>query len=89
MHLEGAVRQTSTNGAGASVIGSVPAVDHSGYDVYEIVATNDGTYADIDITAAGQIELIGPRYPMIEDYSFVSLEGSAMRSHTRQAPASS
>jgi hypothetical protein len=75
VHLEGAARQINPNGSNANYLGSVPASDAPGYNVYTIAATNDGTYADIGISPTGGIYLIGPAAPMLKDYSFVSLEG--------------
>lgn len=76
MHLEGAARQISAVGPNAGVLGTVPAADRPGDGtVYTIASTNDGTYADLAITPSGQIELIGPRPPALQDFSFVSLEG--------------
>jgi hypothetical protein len=75
VHLQGAVRQISMTDGNPSLVGWVPSGDAPGYDVYFIVATNDGTYADLVVTANGAIEMIAPRLPMTQDYSFVSLEG--------------
>ena len=47
----------------------------SGAILPPITHTNSGTYADAVITTAGQINIIGPRPPMVTDLSFVSLEG--------------
>jgi hypothetical protein len=75
VHLEGAARQINPSGPNANYLGNVPAGDAPGYNVYTIVATNDGTYADVAISPSGGIYLIGPAAPMLKDYSFVSLEG--------------
>jgi hypothetical protein len=39
------------------------------------VHTFNGTYADLAIQPNGQISVISPRQPAVQDYSFVSLEG--------------
>ena len=75
VHLEGAARQINPSGPNANYLGSVPAGDAPGYNVYTVVATNDGTYADVGISPSGGIYLIGPAAPMLKDYTFVSLEG--------------
>jgi hypothetical protein len=43
--------------------------------VYELVHTFNGTYADLVVTPAGQINLIDPSAPLATDLAFVSLEG--------------
>jgi hypothetical protein len=75
VHLQGAVTQTSSVGAAASTIGTLPAAARPGHDVYTIVHTFNGTYADLVIATNGQISIIAPRAPMVTDYTFVSLEG--------------
>jgi hypothetical protein len=40
-----------------------------------VTHTLAGTYADLVITPAGQINLIDPRPPLATDLRFVSLEG--------------
>jgi hypothetical protein len=79
IHLQGAVTQTSSSGLGASVIGALPAAARPAANVYTIVHTFNGTYADLVIQSNGQIGLISPRQPAIQDYSFVSLEGISYR----------
>jgi hypothetical protein len=39
------------------------------------VYTFNGTYADLAIEPNGQIYVINPRPPAVQDYTFVSLEG--------------
>ena len=76
VHLEGAAMQTSAAGPNATVLGTVPGADRPGDGtVYTIAGTGGGTYTDLAITPTGQIELIGPRPPAIQDFLFVSLEG--------------
>ena len=43
--------------------------------MFTIVHTFNGTYADLSIESNGQICLISPRPPAVQDYTFVSLEG--------------
>jgi hypothetical protein len=47
--------------------------------VYTIVHTFNGTYADLAIEPNGQLDLIAPRPPMVQDYGFVSLESITYR----------
>jgi hypothetical protein len=75
IHLQGAVRQTSTAGSTPNLIGTLPKAARPKAVVYTIVHTFNGTYADLAITPNGQISVIGPRPPAVQDYSFVSLEG--------------
>jgi hypothetical protein len=76
VHLQGAVTQVSTTAVPSpDVIGLVPRAARPDRSVYEIVHTFDGTYADIDIDPTGNIILIPPRSPAVQDFSFVSLEG--------------
>lgn len=75
VYLSGAVAQTSAIGTGANTVGTVPAGLRPHRDVYLITHTFPGTYADLVITPAGQINLIDPRPPLATDLSFVSLEG--------------
>lgn len=79
VHLEGAVRQTSSSGPGANLIGTLPAAARPAATVYTIVHTFSGTYADLAIEANGQLALIDPRPPMVKDYTFVSLESLTYR----------
>jgi hypothetical protein len=79
IHLQGAVTQTSTSGTTPDVIGTLPAAARPASNVYTIVHTYLGTYADLVIFATGQIALIDPRPPLVKDYSFVSLESITYR----------
>ena len=79
VHLQGAVTQTSTSGSGANTIGTLPPAARPSHDVYTIVHTFNGTYADLVIQTSGAIDLINPRPPMVGDYSFVSLESISYR----------
>jgi hypothetical protein len=76
VHLQGAVTQTSAAGPNAKVIGTLSAAAMPNHDVYTVVHTFDGTYADLAISAGtGQISIIDPRSPAVTDLRFVSLEG--------------
>src|SRR5580658_3089795 len=76
VHLQGAVQQVSTTAVPSpDVIGLLPRAARPDRSVYELVHTFDGTYADIDIDPTGNITLIPPRPPAVQDFSFVSLEG--------------
>jgi hypothetical protein len=77
VHLQGAVQQTSTASTGdvnPNLIGTLPPAACPDRVVYTIVHTQRGTYADLAINPDGQITLINPRPPAVQDYSFVSLE---------------
>ncbi len=75
IHLQGAATQTSTSGAGANLIATLPPAARPASDVYTVVHTFNGTYADLVIQTNGQIDVINPRPPAVQDYTFVSLEG--------------
>jgi hypothetical protein len=47
--------------------------------VFTVVPTGAETYADLEIAANGQINLIAPRLTAEKDFSFVSLEGITYR----------
>jgi hypothetical protein len=79
IHLQGAATQTSTAGSTPNLIGTLPTAARPAADVYTIVHTFNGTYADLAIDSNGQISLINPRPPAIQDYSFVSLESITYR----------
>jgi hypothetical protein len=75
VHLQGAVTQVSTAGADPNLIGTLPSAARPDRSVYELVHTFDGTYADIEIDQFGNVYLIDPDPPAVQDFSFVSLEG--------------
>jgi hypothetical protein len=79
IHLQGAVTQTDNTGPGANLIGTLPRAARPHSNIFTIVHTASGTYADLFILANGQIGLIRPLPPRIQDYSFVSLENIAYR----------
>jgi hypothetical protein len=74
IHLQGAVKQTRATGLDQNVIGSVPPADRPARNVFEIVATANGTYADLEVATSGVISLIDPFGSAAKDFSFVSLE---------------
>jgi phosphatidylethanolamine-binding protein (PEBP) family uncharacterized protein len=86
VHLQGAVKQTSDAGSGANVIGTLPPAARPKHNVYTIVHTFGGTFADLDITANGEIILINPDSFFATDYSFVSLEGISYRPSGKTFP---
>jgi hypothetical protein len=75
VHLLGAAKQISGAGKNANLLGTLPLAARPTRNVFTIVHTFEGTYADIAIQANGQIGLINPRPPAVKDYTFVSLEG--------------
>jgi hypothetical protein len=80
VHLQGAVTHGIVIvGHGSrglpSLIGTLPAAARPTRDVYTIVHTFNGTYADLAIAPNGQISVIDPRPPAVTDLSFVSFEG--------------
>jgi hypothetical protein len=79
VHLQGAVRQTSTAGPEPLLIGSLPSAAIPSDALFFIVHTFAGTYADLEIGTDGSIVLINPRPPAVKDYTFVSLEGISFR----------
>jgi hypothetical protein len=79
VHLEGAATQTISTGAKANLLGTLPAAARPARNVFEIVHTFNGTYADLKIATNGHITLINPHKPAVKDYHFVSLEGITYR----------
>ena len=75
VHLQGAARQVSRAGSDPDLLGTLPPTARPDRFVYELVHTFSGTYADVSISPSGQISLIAPRPPAVQDFSFVSLEG--------------
>ena len=79
IHLQGSVHQISTAGSTPNLIGTLPSGARPANDLFLIVHTFSGTYADLSIGTNGQVRLIDPRAPMgggdTFDYTFVSLEG--------------
>jgi hypothetical protein len=74
VHLQGAARQTNPLGPNANLVGTLPGPARPTRVVYGIALTLSGTYADLSIAPTGQIRLIGPRPPAVEDYRFLSLD---------------
>jgi hypothetical protein len=79
IHLQGAVTQTSTAGSTPNLIGTLPTAARPAANVFTIVHTFNGTYADMAIQTNGQIALINPRPPAVQDYTFISLESITYR----------
>jgi hypothetical protein len=75
VHLQGAVRQVSTAGPDPNVIGTLPPDARPDRSVYELVQTFWGTYADVVVTPAGQINLIYARAPLSTSSALVCLDG--------------
>jgi hypothetical protein len=77
VHLEGGVAAC----AGCSIapgdtVGSIPdPSEWPSWNVFEIVHTGSGTYADVEIATDGTIHVIPPRPPAVTDYGYLSLEG--------------
>jgi hypothetical protein len=74
-HLQGAAKQTSATGSDPSLLGTIAVVALPPRNVFTIVHTFNGTYADIVIQTNRHIGLINPRPPAVKDYTFASLEG--------------
>ena len=75
VHLQGAAKQVASSGPNAYVIGTLPKAARPSRDVFVIVHTFAGTYADVGIAPDGTINLINSRPPAVTDFTFVSLEG--------------
>ena len=75
--LQGAARQAFPSAPNPNLLGTVPPAARPTRVVYTIAHTNDGTYVDLSIDTDGSINLIGPRPPAVQDYSFVSLESTS------------
>ena len=79
IHLQGSVHQISTSGSDPNLIGTLPPGIRPATDLYFIVHTFNGTYADLAIDTGGNISVINPRPPAVQDYNFLSLEGISFR----------
>jgi hypothetical protein len=79
VHLEGAATQERGTGRDPNLLGTLPAPARPARNVFVLVHTFAGTYADLEIAANGQITLIPPRLPAVTDFRFVSLEGITYR----------
>ena len=79
VHLEGAAKRISTAGTGVNTIGTLPRAARPSRNVFTIVHTFNGTYADLEVARNGTINVIDPREPAVTDLSFVSLEGITYR----------
>jgi hypothetical protein len=75
VHLQGAAKLVFSSGPLANLLGTLPPAARPARDVYVIVHTLAGTYADLSIAPSGQVRVIDPAPPMGKDYAFVSLEG--------------
>ena len=75
IHLTGAAKQISVRPPLEIVLGTLPPAARPARDVFTIVHTFNGTYADLEVETNGTIAVIGPPAPAVEDLSFLSLEG--------------
>jgi len=75
VHVQGAATQTNASTSGANQLGTLQRAARPSQNVFTIVHTFGGTYADLGIFTDGKIFLIDPAGPAAKDYSFVSLEG--------------
>jgi len=85
VHLQGALTQTSTAGTAANLLGTLPRAARPGHNVFTIVHTHAGTYADLEIASTGQLVVVAPRPPAVQDYANLSLEGITYRPGGRVA----
>jgi hypothetical protein len=83
VHLQGAVRQTSSSGINAILIGTLPKAARPAATLVFTVHTFEGTYAGLEIVSSGQILAEVPFGPAVTDFSFVSLEGITYRPPAR------
>jgi hypothetical protein len=60
----------------SDIVGCIPDLSEwPSWNVFEIVHTFNGTYADVEIHTDGSIEVIAPRPPAVTGFGFVSLDG--------------
>lgn len=79
VHLQGAVKMTSTAGSLPNLIGTLQPAARPAQTQFLIVHTFLGTYADLAIDPDGRIFTLAPAAPAVLDLSFVSLEGISYR----------
>jgi hypothetical protein len=75
VHLQGAATQTSTTGANANVIGTLPPSARPVAGLITIAHTFNGTFSELYIAPDGTIRALPASPPAVGDLSFVSLEG--------------
>jgi hypothetical protein len=61
VHLQGAAKLISSTGAGVDTMGTLPTAARPSHNVFTVVLTGAGTYADLVIATNGQVSLIDPR----------------------------
>jgi hypothetical protein len=79
VHLQGAVKQTSTSGATANQIGTLPRAARPATWVATVLHTFNGTFTQLLIDPNGAILVDAVSFPAVTDWSFVSLEGVTFR----------
>jgi hypothetical protein len=75
VHLQGAVSQTEQQAGYPQWIGILPGGLNPGHDVFTIVPTFAGTYADLEIDTSGNLWLLPSPGSNLSNRQFVSLEG--------------
>jgi hypothetical protein len=75
VHLGGGIVQTSCCTSPGDAIAQLDPSLAPSWNVFEIVHTLGGTYADVEIQTDGSIRVIPPRSPAITNFGFLSLEG--------------
>jgi hypothetical protein len=75
IHLQGAATQMSTLGPKPDLVAVLPAVARPSRTVYTVADTLFGTYADHAIPPTGEVYVVPPRPPAVQDFRFLSLEG--------------
>lgn len=86
IHLQGAAKQVSQAGSTPNLLGLLPKAARPFSNIFVIVHTFAGTFADLEVARNGDIDLIDPRPPAVKDYSFVSLEGVTFRRSGKVQP---
>jgi hypothetical protein len=71
IHLEGAVSQTLC----CTPIATLPPGDAPSRNLFFVVHTGSGTFADLSIDTNGQVNVIPASFPRPSDLTFLSLEG--------------
>jgi hypothetical protein len=79
VHLEGAAKQVNTAGSGALRIGTLPRSARPSRNVFVVVYTLGGSYADLEIAKNGNLTIIKPHAPAVTSLGFVSLEDITYR----------
>lgn len=87
IHLQGEVAQTSASGPNAGLILTLPSFLAPNRNIFTIVITADGAYADVAILRGGQVVIAAPdRLPTTLDLAYLSLDSITYQTSDTPGP---